>query len=200
MDSLEFNLHQLILTDLAKSVSSAPTTIGANHFQNDSEAKSIDTVVDVLSSRVETRVSASPANKVESPDEVDETRVFMSASRVHCNIAFGELAYNVPAAHAAKSVSVLVDILRDIPFIDFESSLAWEEWALPDQLVFSTVSALLRLTAAHLEHRSKVMEAIVQFSLTIVKQLESERPADVITRVGPSFHGLYRAVISTPFP
>ncbi|KAG9010494.1 phosphatidylinositol-4- kinase [Tulasnella sp. JGI-2019a] len=201
MDSLEFNLHQLILGDLAKSVSSEATNTSINRYENDAEAKSVNTVVGVLSSRVETRVAAADERQWNSVDErLDETRVYMSASRVHCNIAFGELAYNVPPAHASKSVAVLVDILRDIPYIDFESSLAWEEWALPDQLVFSTVSALLRLTSTHLEYRSKVMHAIVVFSLTIVKQLESERPADVITRVGPSFHGLYRAVISTPFP
>ena len=116
-----------------------------------------------------------------------------SASRVHCNIAFGELAYNIPPAHAANSASVLVDMLSDIPFIDFEHSLSWtglspqsiylsavvltnrgSEWALPDQLVFSTVSALLRIAAAYPEHRPGIMSGILSFAVKIVEQLESE--------------------------
>ncbi len=51
------------------------------------------------------------------------------------------------------------------------------DWALPDQLVFSTVSALLRLTWSHHGHRLAVMDALFTFSLTIVKQLESETRA-----------------------
>lgn len=92
----------------------------------------------MLSSRVETRVKvpkeSKPANgqldvTLDAPE--DQTRVYMTASRVHCNIAFGELAYNVPSAHAAKTVAVLVDMLRDIPFFDFEPSLAWEGASYP---------------------------------------------------------------------
>ncbi|KAG8958845.1 phosphatidylinositol-4- kinase, partial [Tulasnella sp. 425] len=123
-----------------------------------------------------------------------------SASRVHCNIAFGEMAYNIPPEHSTESTAVLIEILKDIPYIDFENSLVWEDWALPDQLVFSTVSALLKIAATYSEHRSNVMEALRTFSLKIINQLKSESPDEVLTRVSPSFHGLYRAVISTPFP
>ncbi|KAG8969691.1 phosphatidylinositol-4- kinase [Tulasnella sp. 419] len=204
MDSLEFNLHQLILTDLARTIASS-TDVG--HDQCDA---SLNSAINVLSSRVQTRVKmdeerdSSPGTPEEDDateqNGAEQTRAFMPASRVHCNIAFGELACNVPASHAANSVSVLVDVLQDIAYIDFEKSLQWAEWCLPDQLTYSTVSALLRLTAAHPEHRSTVIDAIVQFSLEIVNQLEGESPVEVITRVAPSFHGLYRAVISTPFP
>lgn len=37
------------------------------------------------------------------------------------------------------------------------------EWSLPDQLVFSTVSALLRVAALHPEHSDTATSAIVDF-------------------------------------
>jgi phosphatidylinositol 4-kinase len=55
-----------------------------------------------------------------------------------------------------------------------ESSPSGEDWALPDQLVFSTVSALLSLASTHKEHRATVMDAIYSFSLKVVQQLETE--------------------------
>jgi hypothetical protein len=48
------------------------------------------------------------------------------ASRVRCHIGFGELAMNLPDSHVASTVPVLVDILRDVPLIDFDESLSWE--------------------------------------------------------------------------
>ncbi|KIO22722.1 hypothetical protein M407DRAFT_216052 [Tulasnella calospora MUT 4182] len=135
-----------------------------------------------------------------APDHVDFDKWFQSASGVRCNIAFGEMASNIPPEHSAKSTVVLIEILKDIPYIDFEHSLEWEDWALPDQLVFSIVSALLKIAATYPEHRSNVMDALRTFSLKVINQLQSESPDEVITRVAPSFHGLYRAVISTPFP
>lgn len=61
--------------------------------------------------------------------DVDHTvpdRWFQSASRVHCNIAFGEMASNIPPEHSTESTAVLIEILKDIPYIDFENSLVWE--------------------------------------------------------------------------
>lgn len=51
-------------------------------------------------------------------------------SRVHCNIAFGEVVVNFPEAHIVETldsiVPVLIDILRDVPYIDFDRCLSWE--------------------------------------------------------------------------
>ncbi len=108
-----------------------------------------------------------------------------SNSRIHCNIGFAELAVNLPDTHVDETVPVLVDILRDIPYIDFDRCLAWDgtlfishadspndlhpvEWALPDQLVFATVSALLRIAGEHPEHRESAICAITHFVCRIV--------------------------------
>lgn len=47
------------------------------------------------------------------------------------------------------------------------------EWALPDQLVFATVSALLRIASSHSRFRSDAISAIVRFTDQIVQQLKA---------------------------
>ena len=49
-----------------------------------------------------------------------------SAATVQCNIGFAELAVNLSDEHSANTIPVLIDILKDVPHIDFDSSLAWE--------------------------------------------------------------------------
>ncbi|KZT60454.1 hypothetical protein CALCODRAFT_119134 [Calocera cornea HHB12733] len=187
MDSLEINLHQRILSDLAKNVASTSHTPGA-------DAHKVDASIRVLAERVETR--AVP----EGEGLQDDMRVPMPASRVHCNIAFGELAPSVPDEHIDRALTVLVELLRDVPYIDFEPSLAWTDWALPDQLVFTTVSSLLRVGSLHPTHVSQALDAVFQFVSKILQQLSTAPPQQIITQTLPSFHGLYRALVSVPFP
>ncbi len=98
---------------------------------------------------------------------------------------------NLPDIHVNETVPVLIDILRDIPYIDFDHCLAWDgkfvasyvniylftksfwvDWALPDQLAFATVSALLRIASSHPEHREAATCAISGFVSCIVKMLK----------------------------
>jgi phosphatidylinositol 4-kinase len=138
--SLEFDLQRLILSDLAKSISSS--------LENDRTPTSeLQNAIDAVESRVQVRdvsresdakegdegMSEAPEPRVfmvRSPDlsndtPINETRHIKSASRTQCNIAFGELTPSMPESHVENSVSVLTDILRDVPFIDFEHSLSW---------------------------------------------------------------------------
>lgn len=86
---------------------------------------------------------------------------------------------------------MLVGILRDVPHIDYERSLAWagefaaflfaslskvsfKDWSLPDELVFVTVSALLRLASLHADYRERALAAIVRFADESVKMLGEE--------------------------
>lgn len=54
------------------------------------------------------------------------TDIHQSNSRVHCNIGFAELAVNLPNSHVDDTVPVLIEILRDILYIDFDHCLAWD--------------------------------------------------------------------------
>ncbi|CAE6400878.1 unnamed protein product, partial [Rhizoctonia solani] len=188
MDTLDFNLHQLILTELAQNISDS--------IDAGDPIEEVNEGIELITSRVVTRdVSESQPNGA-------EPKVFMASpvSRVNCNIAFGQFALSCPESHVESTVTVLIGILRDVPHIDYERSLAWSDWSLPDELVFVTVCALLRLASLHPTYRESAMAAIVTFAEESVKMLGEEPAAEVIIHVSPAFHGLYRAVTATPFP
>jgi len=52
------------------------------------------------------------------------------ASRVHCSVAFGELVIKFPESQIKDNIDtlmlVLIDILRDVPFLDFDECLSWQ--------------------------------------------------------------------------
>ena len=89
------------------------------------------------------------------------------------------------------------------------------DWSLPDQLAYTTVSALLKLSAVHSEYREGVMTAITIFTSVLVNKLQDspreylifcwirifkpQTAAEILTLHALSFHGLYRAIISTEF-
>ena len=47
------------------------------------------------------------------------------------------------------------------------------DWALPDQLVYSTVSAMLRITATRAKHSETVAKAISKFIGDVVKKIKT---------------------------
>ena len=94
--------------------------------------------------------------------------------------------------------------------------MSWvTEWALPDQLVFSTVSALLRIANSNSDYRKHAFGAIVRFTESIVNLLKTGEgefaqrhlewysdfvsAVDILTQIAPAFHGFYRAIISVSF-
>ncbi|THH17523.1 hypothetical protein EW146_g3305 [Bondarzewia mesenterica] len=192
MDCLEFNIHQLILSDLAAN-------IGESYNDPNSDA-TLDSCVDLVTSKVTTRAIQEGVVLNGDAKTVLEQKVFMPASKVRCNIGFGELAVNLSEPLLASAVPVLLDILRDIPYIEFDQNLTWDDWSLPDQLVYSTVAALLKLANIHPDHRKAISHAMSTFISVIMHGLQSATPADVLTHYAPAFHGFYRAIISTPFP
>lgn len=189
MDCLEFNLHQLILSELAKNVAQSVQT-------DDPTAQS---GLELLAAKVETR-DVPQSSKNGSATSAEEQRVFMSSSMVHANIAFAELAPSLPEKDVDNAVQVLIAILGDVVHIDFDPCLSWIDWALPDQLVYSTVSSLLILADTHYQHRAVIIGAISRFLTEVLRHLRTAPPVDVLTQFAPAFHGLYRAIISRPFP
>ncbi|KAI0293064.1 hypothetical protein BC826DRAFT_1143219, partial [Russula brevipes] len=135
--SLEFNIHQLILSDLAASV-------GAS--KDDPADPTIDSSIDLITSNVTTRaISTEDANGSDVNASLTD-RVFMSASRARCNIGFAELSVNTSATLLPTTVPVLLDILRDIPYIDFDINLTWDgEFIAPALPVNIRTEILVRL-------------------------------------------------------
>ncbi|KAG5645572.1 hypothetical protein DXG03_005710 [Asterophora parasitica] len=191
MDCLELNIHQRILSDIA-----------SNPGETKDDALLAQTLI---AARVHTRAEDLTGGDEESSREEksEKPRVFMAASRVHCNIAFGELIVNFPEENITETIDVLMpallDVLNDIPFVDFDKCLSWQDWALPDQLVYSTVSALLRLSSSHTQYTEKAAFAICFFLSQIVEQIRNSSSLSVLTQLTPALHGLYRAISSTSF-
>ncbi|KAG8725758.1 phosphatidylinositol-4- kinase [Ceratobasidium sp. 428] len=162
MDTLDFNLHQLILTELAQNISDS--------IEAGDPKEEVNEAIELITSKVVTRdVSDTQINGTEATP-----KVFMPASRINCNIAFGQFALTAPESHVDSTVTVLIGILRDVPHIDYERSLAWTDWSLPDELVFVTVCALLRLASLHADYRERALGAIVMFAEESVKMMGEE--------------------------
>ncbi|KAJ8087995.1 phosphatidylinositol-4- kinase [Marasmius tenuissimus] len=196
MDYLELNIHQRILNDIASNVGETSEDI---QFANSAITANVQTR-DLLKEEIE---ADKESRGLDDEQDDDLQKVFMPASRAHCNIAFGELVTNFPESHINETIDtlmpVLIDILRDVPNIDFDKSLSWEDWALPDQLVYSTVSALLRITRTHKEHSDSAVGAIVAFIYDVVEKTKAGDSLDTLTQLVPAVHGLYRAISSTYF-
>ncbi|ESK94184.1 phosphatidylinositol 4-kinase [Moniliophthora roreri MCA 2997] len=204
MDCLELNIHQRILNDIAANVGQIPESVQYANSVIASKVQTRDILKEGMKEDQELNEETNEEKEVDNNREENLLRkVFMPASRAHCNIAFGELVVNFPDSHIAKTVDtlmpVLIDVLRDVPYIDFDRSLSWEDWALPDQLVCSTVSALLRISSIHREYRDAATNAIVSFIFDVVEKIKSGDAVDALTQLTPALHGLYRAISSTPF-
>ncbi|KAH9945818.1 atypical/PIKK/PI4K protein kinase [Epithele typhae] len=87
---------------------------------------------------------------------------------------------------------------------------------MPDQLVSTTVTALLKIASGHPQYRGGAFKAIVGLATEIVerfktadrgsfstfgerKDIDTYLAFDVLSQYAPAFHGLYRAIISIPF-
>ncbi|KAH7923479.1 hypothetical protein BV22DRAFT_1036261 [Leucogyrophana mollusca] len=198
MDCLELNIRQQILSDLATlepysedDLQSTRHLIQSKTGYSESDPKN----------NLPNGSTGEGPNGTEDGDAVP--RLFMSEARAQCSIAFGELVVHFPEEHISKQIDtlipVLVDLLRDAPHIDFDECLSWDEWALPDQLVFSTVSALLRISSTHQDYAEDALGAILTFISETVEKLKSSTSIDVLTQLTPAVHGLYRAITSTPY-
>lgn len=62
------------------------------------------------------------------------------------------------------SISVIMWVFSDPPLI---------EWALPDQLVYSTVSAILRVSSTHPDRVDQAVDAILRFVTQVVQKLST---------------------------
>ncbi|KAM6500354.1 hypothetical protein JOM56_003368 [Amanita muscaria] len=182
MDCLELNIHQCILSDLA--------SIAGHSDEDASNAR------DLILSKAHRRQQLE--------QDATELRTFMSSTSCHGSIAFGNMIVNAQmtylVAHIETLLPILVDIVAGIPLVDFDRHLSWTEWALPDQLVYSTVSALLRITSSQTQYSDRAISAILSFIALIVKSIEASTALDLLTQLAPALHGLYRAISSTPYP
>ncbi|KAI9571413.1 hypothetical protein HD554DRAFT_2187155 [Boletus coccyginus] len=186
MDCLELNVRQLILSDLAAHEPDTDDFLRIQHL---------------IQSKAQLRLQD---NDKSNGGTNASQGMYMTEARAHCNIAFGEMVVNLPESHVRDEVdtliTVLVGVLDDAPHIDYDQPLSWDEWALPDQLVYWTVSAILRVCSTHPDRVGHAVNTILRFITQVAQKLLIASPLEVLTQLTPSVHGLYRAITSMLFP
>ena len=148
---------------------------------------------------------------------------------MHCHIAYGQLAVNLPAGHLSSAIPVLIDILRDVPHVQFDPSLNWagrhpcRYTKVNDSHIFqighfltsSSIPLSWHCSNLHPVTAPRGNTSLSQSFLLFVTlypsskepevclqlsvQNETKELLEVISHAAPAFHGLYRAVISTSF-
>lgn len=120
--SLELNIHQRILVDIASN--------DDVHFSEELIAERVSTQVGLNGVEEEERQKIYLVSDLSFLNFHEGMNYTQSANRIHCNIAFGELVVNFPDSHVSNSINtilpVLIDMLRDLPFIEFDRSFSWE--------------------------------------------------------------------------
>jgi phosphatidylinositol 4-kinase len=128
------------------------------------------------------------------PSVRDAEPILQPASRVQCNIAFGDMVKYSPLSYVKESIETLfptlLEVLNDIPHVDFDPSLSWRgeflafcivaitdlvtsDWALPDQLVYSIVSALLQVCNRLPAYRERAVDAICSYLSRTVEEIDT---------------------------
>ncbi|KAI6005821.1 hypothetical protein EDD15DRAFT_2154935, partial [Pisolithus albus] len=158
---LELSIRQQVLSDLAT----------LNH---ETEA-ALTSVQELIQSGTVLPVEMQDSDVDDTTQGETGPRMFMSEARAHCNIAFGEHVTNLSEGHVrfqtGALITPLLDILHDAPHVDYDRCLSWDEWALSDQLVYTTVSALLRICFVNEVHTGLVINAILGFISQVIEKL-----------------------------
>jgi len=99
-----------------------------------------------------------------------------SSALTHVNISFSTFCSHLPPSHArtTNNINLLLDLLGDIPSTNFELGLGWGEWALPDQITYGVLGALLKVSG-ELKDTSltaKVLEEVRAFTTALGKRIE----------------------------
>lgn len=102
--------------------------------------------------------------------------ILQSSALTHVNISFSTFCSHLPPSHArtTNNINLLLDLLGDIPSTNFELGLGWGEWALPDQITYGVLGALLKVSG-ELKDTSltaKVLEEVRAFTTALGKRIE----------------------------
>ena len=185
---MESNIHQPVLTDLARSFGECK-----------GHASRHDLTPTLVTSHIQTRDQAAQ----DAEEEEEEERVFMVRSHLFVPpLSVGASLSNVsdcavqhwirrttrqPFGHSVKTIPVLIDILEDLPHIDLNLSLAWggNYWIYiasfwvrahdydESRLGITRPTSLLQLTNHYPRFGKSIGDAVVEFSATVVEKIQS---------------------------
>lgn len=147
-----------------------------------------------------------------------------SSTLTHVHTSFATFCSHLPPSHprTPKNIDLLSELLAAIPSTDFERGLGWTEWALPDQLTYDVLGALLKISgdSENKGQGSKVLQEVGSFVEGLSSRIEqadrelsfppfeneeissysARSVVDVIIHAVPIFNGLYRSLTSIAHP
>ncbi|CAG8512007.1 16686_t:CDS:10 [Gigaspora margarita] len=192
MDSLDFDLHELILDQLASILSIDVDT----------------TNEDVL--RLANRCPELPTDKDPGISKPEQSIGFITKSyRQNISAIASFAAGTNNEAHMNKILPILLNYLKFFPNFSFEDDLQWKgtindfisDFSPPDQLTDKIVSELLNIATKTTAYREKIFKDICSFLGRLAHLLKCENVAEYIcTIVLPMLNGLFRAIRSSNIP
>ncbi|KAK0539233.1 phosphatidylinositol-4- kinase [Tilletia horrida] len=206
MDSLDLPTSQLILNALALNLAQEA---GAGKL-SPNDAAFLRSNASSSSASSSAAAAASPAAAAAAGSADGATARYLTASAVRTHISLALFASSISSAassanadqHLEPVLQDLVSLLADLTNAEFEHSLAWANWPLPDQISYALVSALLQIGNNAQQHRKTALDAVITFANSVAQSLTAAQgDAHVlITKHVPLFHGLYRALKDISFP
>ncbi|CAG8472314.1 2360_t:CDS:10 [Dentiscutata erythropus] len=183
MDSLDFDLHELILDQLASILSSDVDT----------------TNEDVL--RLANRCPELPTDKDPGIGKPQQSIDFITKSyRQNISALASFAAGTGNEAHVNKILPILLNYLKFFPNFSFEDDLQWKDFSPPDQLSDKIVSELLNIATKTTAYREKIFKDICSFLGRLAHLLKCGDAEYICTVVLPMLNGLFRAIQSSNFP
>ncbi|KAE8220280.1 hypothetical protein CF319_g6168 [Tilletia indica] len=204
MDSLDLPTSQLILNALAINLAQEA---GAGKLSPNDAAFLRNNAASSSSAAAAASTSADGAAAA-APAALQARYLTASAVRTHISLALFASSISSAATsanadqHLEPVLEDLVSLTKDLTSAEFEHSLAWANWPLPDQLSYALVSALLQTGNNASHHRKFVLDAVIDFAQSVSHALTAAQgDAHVlISKHVPLFHGLYRALKDISFP
>ncbi|CAG8611324.1 9214_t:CDS:10 [Cetraspora pellucida] len=183
MDSLEFDLHELILDQLASILSVDVDT----------------TNEDVL--RLANRCPELPIDKDPDIGKPQQSICFITKSylqNISALASFAAGTYN--EVHVDKVLPILLNYLKFFPNFSFEDDLRWKDFSPPDQLSDKIISELLNIATRTTAYRERIFKDICSFLGRLGFLLKCGDAEYICTIVLPLLNGMFRAIESSNFP
>ncbi|KAK0546502.1 phosphatidylinositol-4- kinase, partial [Tilletia horrida] len=209
LDSLDLPTSQLILNALALNL--AQEAGAAKLSPNDAAFLRSNATFSSASSSAHPLQLLRPPLRLPAAGFADgATARYLTAPAVRTHISLALFASSISSAASSANADQylepvlqhLVSLLADLTNAEFEHSLAWANWPLPDQISYALVSALLQIGNNAQQHRTTALDAVITFANSVAQSLTvAQGDAHVlITKHVPLLHGLYRALKDISFP
>ncbi|GAA5841119.1 hypothetical protein JCM5353_003658 [Sporobolomyces roseus] len=188
MDSLDGNLHHLILSSLASNLSSSSSTAAPSHSAD------LDLLTEPLLDLPPSTSSESYTNGPLSPDDA------LTSDQLEGIIAFAEYVTLLKdgrekASHAEK----VIELVKNVRGWEIDESLgvqALREAPAMDRLSFALVQAVLAIagSTSNTFLRSTALQSVFELQSNLLQDLDTRRDGErLITHTVPSVLGLTRA-------